>query len=150
MDVKLLSKDIGQAGLASPVEDGIVTNWNDTELVYHHAFYNELKDAPEDSAVLLTEAPLTPKVCKEKTQLMIETFNSPALYIAHQSILSLFAAGGTASWTLVMEFPICSRLRGINCSSSHYANGIGRKEIYFMKILSERGYLSSRVCRFRL
>ncbi|XP_070579274.1 actin-like [Ptychodera flava] len=44
--------------LRCPIEHGIVTNWDDIEKIWHHTFYNELRVAPEEHPVLLTEAPL--------------------------------------------------------------------------------------------
>jgi len=84
----------GVLTLRYPVEHGIVTKWDDMEKIWHHCIYNELRIDPESQPIMLTEAPMNPKVNREKmAELMFEVFNFPAMYVAIQAVLSLYASG---------------------------------------------------------
>ncbi|KAJ3429079.1 actin-7-related [Anaeramoeba flamelloides] len=77
--------------MRQPYYNGKVQNWDDIEKVWHHAFYNELRRAPEEHPLALTEKTFTPKEDREKTtQIMFETFNVPYLYIGNSAAMSLY------------------------------------------------------------
>lgn len=80
-----------------PLEHGIVTNWDDMEKIWAHAFNAELRVDPQEHPVLLTEAPLNPKSNRERmTQVMFEVFTVPAFFANIQAVLSLYASGRTS------------------------------------------------------
>jgi len=87
--------------IETPIEHGIVSNWDDMEKVWHHTLYSELRVSPEEHPILMTEASLNPKLNREKmTQIMFETFNVPCLYVNVQAVLALYSSGRTTGVVL--------------------------------------------------
>ena len=129
-----------------PIRHGVVTNWDDMEQLWHHTFYNELCVAPEGHPVLLTDAPLNPKVNRENmAEIMFETFETPALYVAIQPVLSLYASSrttglaldtgdGTSTAVPIYEgFALPHAIRRLNLAGNDITD-------YLARILLERGY----------
>ena len=142
--------------LRQPLEHGTVSNWDDMERLWQHAFYNELRVAPEEHPVLLTEAPNNPSGDREKmTQVLFETFNVPAFYVSIQGVLSLYASGRTTGVVLDSGDGVTHVVpiyEGFTVSK-----GISRLEMAgkslttnLMKILADRGYPFSSAAEFEI
>eukprot|EP01083_Nonionella_stella_P314195 1130937_1 len=133
----------------SPVEFGIVTNWDDMEKVLDHTFKNELRVVSSEHPLLITEAITNPQINSEKmTQIAFETFNVPAYFTHPGSVLSLYASGRTTgvvvksghSVTCIVPihegYPLRDKFKTMNIAGNYITD-------YMEYLLAKKGYSNS-------
>lgn len=137
----------GILSLKYPIEHGIVTDWNDMEKVWWHAFVNELRVKPDEHPMLLTEAPLNPKANREKmAEILFESFQIPAIHVDIQSILALYASGRTTGTVIDIGdgvthiVPICE---GYTFPHAITRVNLAGRDLtdHLVRILTERGFM---------
>ena len=114
-----------------------------------HTFYNELRVAPEENLVLLTEVLLNPKANRERMkQVTFVIFNVPATHVATQAVLSLYASRRTTGIVMDSCDGVLHTVPIFESYALHHAiihldlAGCGLTE-YLIKVSFERGYSST-------
>ncbi|KFO26719.1 Actin-like protein 7A [Fukomys damarensis] len=88
--------------LVNPLQHGIIVDWDTVQDIWEYLFRQEMKIAPEEHAVLVSDPPLSPNTNREKyAEMLFESFSTPAMHIAYQSRLSMYSYGRTSG--LVVE-----------------------------------------------
>lgn len=81
----------------SPLSGGLVEDWDMVEQIWQHANKTALTvDLAQTPLLLIERAFNTSKLRQEYAELMFEKFQSPALFLAKDSVLSCFACGKTS------------------------------------------------------
>ena len=116
----------GVLTLKYPSEHGIVTNWDDIEK--SGITHSTMNPVLRLKSISRFAAPLNPKANRERmTQIMFVTFNVPAMYVAIQVVLSLYASGRTTG--IVMDsgdgVAHSAHLRKLRSASRHPWFGFG-------------------------
>ena len=138
-----------------PIERGVITNWEDVTLLWEHAF-ELLRVDPTQHPVILTEAPLNSKADREKmaeimmedpatTNLSDKCFGVPALYVANQAVLALYAANRNTGIVLDSSSGVTYAVPIYEWAvvpDSTIRLDLGSKELvnYLTQLLTERGY----------
>lgn len=91
--------------ISSPIEHGVVTNWDDMEALWHYIFKEKLDISSKDRNVVLTEPSVNPTINREKmVQIMFETFEASGVSVINQPLLALYASGRTSGLVLDCGF----------------------------------------------
>ncbi|XP_040588800.1 actin-85C-like [Mesocricetus auratus] len=139
--------NLKQLNLNYPITRGTITNWDNMEKIWHHSFYHVLHIAPEQHPVMITEPPLNRADVKSRiTQILFETFNVPAMYMANQGVLSMYAAGRISGTTIEsgegMTY-IVPIINGYPLQLSTAKLDVAGQDltVYLLKLLSDSGNL---------
>lgn len=129
-----------------PITHGIITDWEGLEKIWHHTFYNELRIEPSEHPMLITEPIMNPKSNRERMlQLLFETFDVPAAWIAIQGVMSVYSTGRACAVVLDIGDGVAHTVtiyEGYTVPHSHQRVNLAGRELteYLKRILTERGY----------
>ena len=137
---------MGMSDIKSPIEKGIIKDWEDMEIIWHHMLYNELRITPEDHNMILTDVPTNPPENRENmVQRLFEKLNIPGLYISMTSVLAIYDAGRTSgmavdSGEVITNFvPVYEGFAFPNAISKNETGGSKLTE-YLVMLLQDKKY----------
>ncbi|XP_066214180.1 actin-like protein 9 [Saccopteryx leptura] len=80
--------------LVQPVQNGIVVDWDAAELIWRHLLEHDLRVSTQDHPLLFSDPPFSPTTNREKlVEVAFESMRAPAMYVASQSLLSVYSHG---------------------------------------------------------
>ena len=88
----LAYKHRGLCKLSYPIQNGIVTNWNDVIQLWQYLYNDILQVDKTQHPVLITETPLNPISNRIRiSQIYLEYFTAPSIYFIPPSVLALLS-----------------------------------------------------------
>lgn len=132
--------------ISYPIQDGIVTNWDDMEQIWYHTFNDELRVAPEEHFCLMSESVVNPKPNREiVVEILLEKFQVPSCFLASQSTLALYSSGRETGLILESGYTTTRAVPIYTGSPLKYAIqqlNLGGKHLteYLTTLLNNRGY----------
>ena len=130
----------------SPIEKGVIKDWDSIERIWFEAFHDHLQVMDGNSTVLMTEPCFNPKTNREKiTEIMFETFNVPAFYLANQAVLGAYGNGRVTGLVLdsgVDKTDAVPVYEGYSIPHAALRLDLGGNHLtdYLDKMLRERGF----------
>jgi actin-related protein len=133
-----------------PIQHGNITNFEDTAALWKYGFYNQLRVAPEECNVVISEPPFVPNMVREKTlQIFMEEFNVPGYYTNTSGVLGMMACGIETGMAIELGHELCAItpvFEGRSVSAGMYTFHVSGQNLtdYLMHLISERGiYLTT-------
>ncbi|KAM7084220.1 LOW QUALITY PROTEIN: actin-1-like [Ciconia maguari] len=134
----------GPLSLNYPIDHGIVMCWDDMERIWRQVYEYDLRIKASERPVVLPEAPLNLSNQEKMTEIMFEGFMVPAMYVAVQATLALYASAHITGIVMdsgdgVTHIPI---YEGYCLPHAVSRPDIAGRDItkYFMKLLLESGH----------
>uniref|UniRef100_A0A0B7B8M4 Actin, cytoplasmic n=1 Tax=Arion vulgaris TaxID=1028688 RepID=A0A0B7B8M4_9EUPU len=132
--------------LKYPIERGVITDWENMEILWDYIYQKKLTALPTDHPVLVTDTPNNPKENREKmAEILFEKFNVPAFFSSCQAVLCLYSAGRCTGLVLDVGSDVTSAVpvyEGYSLSESIVRTNFAGKDItqYLLGLLSDRGF----------
>lgn len=135
----------GLCNLSYPIERGSVAGWRDLEKLLHYCFYVELRVAPENHAVIVTDFTLNPTGSREKlTQLLLEVLRAPAMNVCQVAVLDMLAADRTTGVAVHVDDGVTNVVavkdeRAVPHASIRLDVGGDDLTAFMLKLVADRG-----------
>eukprot|EP01002_Notosolenus_urceolatus_P002591 NODE_1682_length_1334_cov_7.878599_g1396_i0.p1 GENE.NODE_1682_length_1334_cov_7.878599_g1396_i0~~NODE_1682_length_1334_cov_7.878599_g1396_i0.p1 ORF type:complete len:396 (+),score=101.27 NODE_1682_length_1334_cov_7.878599_g1396_i0:63-1250(+) len=134
----------------TPIRDGVITNWEDMQILWNHAFYDKLKIDPKDCRIMLTEPPANSMKNRAKEiEIMFEHYGFRSVFTAISALLALYAQGNMTGLVLDCGHGVTHALpvaEGYLLNTGVKRMNLGGSDItnLLITLLGRRGYAFNR------